>query len=246
MQSLFYLTFQRSAAENHKAEEGQDAQNQADDPRDAVGVQLAGIIDAEEQKDVRQQPDANVHQKVDQRIRRETAAPERKDKVADQRHAAQDRHDEIKAEARVAVEPVGEDQQRRDEQQQAENLPRAVVAAAHDVAQHQQDRRRPDGHQQAEMTVGRLVQKQKVERAAHNDERRQHKRDDFIQQGRAVDARCGRGEIRLPYCAGQSVLAQRAERRVPADLDMTMRAGVHFSTSVAYSATSTPSFASSR
>ena len=55
VQPLFDLAFQRSAAEDDKTEEGDDAQDQADDPRDAVGVQLAAVQTQKEQ-DVRQRP----------------------------------------------------------------------------------------------------------------------------------------------------------------------------------------------
>ena len=76
-------------------------------------------------------------------------------------------------------------------------------------------------------------QQQKVERAAHDDKRRQHERHDFVQQRRAVDARRGGREVWLPRRAGQAVLAQRAVSGIPTDLDMTVRTGIHFSTSVA-------------
>ena len=81
MQPLFDLAFQRSAAEDDKTEEGDDAQDQADDPWDAVGVQLAAVQTQKEQ-DVRQKADADVHEQIDQRICREPAAQKGKHEVA--------------------------------------------------------------------------------------------------------------------------------------------------------------------
>ena len=189
--------------------------------------------DAEEQQDVRQQPDADVHKQIHKRVGRELTVQERKNEVADQCNAAQNRHNQIQTEAGVAVEPVGKDQQRRHKQQQIENLPRAVEAAAQHSAQHQQNCRGPDGHQHAEMAVRRFLQKKEVERPGHHNKGAEHKSNDFIQHRRPVNPRRGGGKVRLPCRAGQAVLAQRAVGAVPADLDMTMRAGIHFSTSVA-------------
>ena len=127
--------------------------------------QLAAVQTQKEQ-DVRQKADADVHEQIDQRICRESAAQKGKHEVAPQGNAAEDRHDQIKAVACVAVKPVGKDEQRRDEQQQVEDLARAVVAPAQDGAQHPQRCQRPDGQQQAEMAVGRVVQQQEIKRPA--------------------------------------------------------------------------------
>ena len=197
-----------------------------------MGVQLAAVQTQKEQ-DIRQKADADVHEQIHQRICREPAAQKGKHEVAPQSNAAEDRHDQIKAVACVAVEPVGKDEQRRDEQQQVEDLARAVVAPAQDGAQHPQRGQRPDGQQQAEMAVGRVVQQQEIKRPGHHHYGRQQKSDNLIQERGTVDARRSRREISCLRRARQAVLAQRAVGAVPADLDMTMRAGIHFSTSVA-------------
>lgn len=49
MQSLDQFVFQVAAAEDDQPQKCDDAQNQADDPGDAVGVQLTVVINAEEQ-----------------------------------------------------------------------------------------------------------------------------------------------------------------------------------------------------
>ena len=136
-----------------------------------MGVQPAGIVNAEEQQNVRQNADADVHEQIHERVCCKAAAQEGKNKVADQRCTAQNRHDEVQAVPRVAVEPVGKDEQRRDEQQQIEDLPRAVEAAAQHGAHHPQDRHGPDGHQNAEMTVGRVFHQQEIKGAGYDDER---------------------------------------------------------------------------
>jgi len=83
------------------------------------------------------------------------------------------------------------------------------------------------------MAVGRVVQQQEIKRPGHHHYGRQQKSDNLIQERGAVDARRSRREISCLRRARQAVLAQRAVGAVPADLDMTMRAGIHFSTSVA-------------
>lgn len=49
MQSLDQFVFQVAAAEDDQPQKCDDAQNQADDPGDAVGIQLTVVINAEEQ-----------------------------------------------------------------------------------------------------------------------------------------------------------------------------------------------------
>ncbi len=78
---------------------------------------LPEIVNAEEQQNVRQNADADVHEQIHERVCCKAAAQEGKNKVADQRCTAQNRHDEVQTVPRVAVEPVGKDEQ-RDEQQQ--------------------------------------------------------------------------------------------------------------------------------
>ena len=97
----------------------------------------------------------------------------RKAKIKLQTSATQHkiRHDEVQAVPCVAVEPVGKDEQRRDEQQQIEDLPRAVEAAAQHGAHHPQDRHGPDSHQNAEMTVGRAFHQQEIKGTGYDDER---------------------------------------------------------------------------
>ena len=114
MQTLYDFVFQGSAAEDDKAQKRDDAYDQADDPRQTVGVQPAGIVNAEEQQNVRQNADADVHEQIHERVCCKAAAQEGKNKVADQRCTAQNRHDEVQTVPRVAVEPVGKDEQRRD------------------------------------------------------------------------------------------------------------------------------------
>ena len=61
------------------------------------GVQPAGIVNAEEQQNVRQNADADVHEQIHERVCCKAAAQEGKNKVADQRYTAQNRHDEVQA-----------------------------------------------------------------------------------------------------------------------------------------------------
>ena len=197
------------------------------------------------QQQVGQHPYADVQQQVDQRVAGEAAAPEGEDEVADQRNAAQNGDDKIHAIAGVAVEPIGEDQQAGDQQQQQKDLPRAVIAAAQHPAQHQQRRQHPHQKQQAAVAVGRLNE-QEIHCRRHHGAGQQQKRHDLVQHRKAVHRGRQVGPPGRFRRTGQAVLAQRAILAVAADRNVAVRAGPHFSTSVAYSVTARPSAANPR
>ena len=90
------------------------------------------------------------------------------------------------------------------------------------------------------------VQQQEVDRPGNDSQGKHDKSNDLIKQAGAVDARCRGREPGTPLFPVQAVLAQRAVAGVAAHLDMTMRAGFHFSTSVAYSVTCSPASAKPR
>ena len=244
MQPLGDLAAQIAPLKDDQPQKGHHADDQAVDPGDAVAVDAAAV-DAEKQQDIRQKPDADVHQQIHQRVGGEPAVEKRKDKITYQRYTAQDRHHKIETIAGIAGEPVGKRDERRDEQQQVEHQPGTVVAAAQKHPQHRQPSHAPHQYQQAEMQVGG-VQQQEVDRPGNDRQGKHNKSNDLIKQAGAVDARRRGREPGTPLFPMQAVLAQRAVAGVAAHLDMTMRAGLHFSTSVAYSVTCSPASAKPR